>query len=82
MPVLKKSELERIEKKLGMTTKEIREISPERLREKLATKANKAIAIISRFPLIGRGNVLRDKLVSRESIESSLDKIFAGDISA
>ena len=32
MPILKKSELERIEKKVGMTTKEIREISPEKLR--------------------------------------------------
>lgn len=76
MPGLKKSELERIEKKIGMSTQEIREISPGKLREKFAQKAHKAITIVSRFPVIGRGNVLRDQLMSRESIESSLDKIF------
>jgi len=38
-------------------------------------QAGKKIKITTEFPYIGRGNVLRDRLISHDKIDQEIDKI-------
>ena len=62
------------EKVTGLTVSELREYSPERFRGYLEKKKKKPV-FRSFFPIIGRGNVLRDNLVSSEELDSEIDRI-------
>nr|WP_320010815.1 hypothetical protein [uncultured Desulfobulbus sp.] len=64
-----------ISRKTGLTPKEIRDLSPEEIREHLTKKIGKPFKIITEFPFIGRGNVLRDNLISSSNINRAIDKI-------
>ncbi len=71
--------LDRLEKNVqGIThisAMEIREMSIDAYRRRLKKEKNIKLRIVTRFPLIGRGNVMRDRTVSHEDIEASLDNI-------
>lgn len=68
-----------IEKKVventGLSLAQIKDYSPSKFREYLEKKNNKKISFLSAFPVIGRGNVLRDNLISSSQLNSEIDKI-------
>ena len=66
-----------IENHVGLSAKEIREKSPEEIKKFITNKTKKRISFKSAFPFIGRGNVLRDDLITSEEINNEIDKILA-----
>lgn len=64
-----------VSKKVGLTPEEIRSKSPEQIREHLTKKTGKPLTITTEFPHIGRGNVLRDGIVSSAQINRDIDRI-------
>ena len=67
------------EKVTGLNISDIKAFSPEQLRTHLEKRNKKRLSYVSEFPIIGRGNVLRDNFVSREDLDSEIDKILSGD---
>lgn len=67
--------MEGISRKTGLSPQEIRDLSPEQIRQRITKKTGKPFRIISEFPFIGRGNVLRDNLISSDEINRDIDKI-------
>lgn len=59
----------------GLTLDQIKDYSPSKFREYLEKKNNKKISFLSAFPVIGRGNVLRDNLVTSIQLNNEIDKI-------
>jgi len=66
-----------VEKAVGLSAEEIRKYSPGELRRFLEEKNKKKFSFISVFPVIGRGNVLRDSIITTEEINREIDKILA-----
>ena len=64
-----------IERKTGLSSAEIKRISPEKLREYLTKRTKKAFTITSEFPKIGRGSSLRDGIAGSSEINMITDKI-------
>ncbi|MCQ2336372.1 MAG: hypothetical protein MJ010_04230 [Paludibacteraceae bacterium] len=69
--------LSHIESLSGLSVAQIRSFTPEELRSHLENKNGKPFQYVSEFPVVGRGNVLRDGLYSREDIDRDIDKILA-----
>lgn len=67
--------LKNISKKTGLTINEIKNMTPREQKIYLEKKNNKKIHFTSRFPFIGRGNILRDGIRETEDINSEIDKI-------
>lgn len=63
------------EKQTGLSAQQIQDFSPEQMRSYLEKRCNKKLRFISAFPVIGRGNILRDNLASSENINSEIDRI-------
>lgn len=63
------------EKVTGLSLSQIKSISPEKFRSYLEKKNKKPFMFTSEFPLIGRGNVLRDNLISSKDLNAEIDKI-------
>lgn len=59
----------------GLSIEEIRSYTPEEFRRYLERNKCKKLEIVSEFPAIGRGNVLRDNLKSSSDINSEIDRI-------
>jgi hypothetical protein len=66
--------LEVIEKGVGKTIDEINRTPLDELRRDAEEKLGVRLTFRVRWPLIGRGNILRDRVLSREAIERRLDK--------
>ena len=64
-----------ISRKTGLSAEEIRNTSPGKLRDYLTGKINKPFKVTSVFPVIGRGNVLREGVKSTYEINRETDKI-------
>jgi len=60
---------------VGLPVETIREYSPRKLRNHLEKKNKRKFSFISEFPVIGRGSVLRDNIVTSEEINKDIDKI-------
>jgi len=67
--------LSNIAQKAGLTPEQIRSASPGELRNHLTKKTGKRFVVNTKFPWIGRGNVLRDGLEESSTINQSIDKI-------
>ena len=65
------------EKAVGLSVEDIRRYSPGELRLHLEKKNKKKLSFTTEFPVIGRGNVLRDGIISSEEINKDIDKILA-----
>lgn len=69
----------KIEKNLesltGLSILQIRNYSPEKFKAFLENKTKTPLSFTSEFPVIGRGNVLRDSLVGSKTLDSEIDKI-------
>lgn len=63
-----------IERTTGMRVSELRKQSVTEIRTLAEKSHGKPMRFTSSFPFIGRGNVLRDCLVSHEEVEASLDE--------
>jgi len=66
-----------VEKLVGLSAEEIRKYSPGELRCFLEKKNKKKLSFSTEFPVIGRGNVLRDNMLTSEQINKEIDKILA-----
>ncbi|MCL2442953.1 MAG: hypothetical protein FWD13_05735 [Treponema sp.] len=66
-----------VEKSVGLSAEEIRKYSPGELRRFLEEKNKRKFSFSTEFPVIGRGNVLRDSIVTTEKINREIDKILA-----
>ena len=75
---LNKKIMAEISRKTGLSAEEIKNISPEKLRNYLTKKLNKPFKVVSDFPTIGRGNILRDGIKSSQEINLETDKILRG----
>ena len=65
------------ERLVGLSAEEIRKCSPGELRRYLEKRNNKKLFFTTEFPVIGRGNVLRDSIITSEEINKEIDKILA-----
>jgi hypothetical protein len=60
---------------IGLPIETIRMYSPNELRNHLEKKNRRKFSFTSEFPVIGRGNVLRDNIITSEEINKGIDKI-------
>jgi hypothetical protein len=65
-----------IEEQTGIDINTIMNTTLSDQKIQLENKFKKPMKLISYFPFIGRGNVLRDKVITHEDIEKMLDSIF------
>jgi hypothetical protein len=56
----------------GQSVETIRSQSLTELRQVTETRLKGKLTFRSRFPLVGRGNVMRDKIIDHEAVESLL----------
>jgi hypothetical protein len=62
-----------IEKLTGKTAQDLRRTSIDGYRRERESSLKRALRFTSHFPFIGRGNVLRDRIIDTEKIEKQLD---------
>ena len=62
---------------VGLSAEDIRNYSPDELRRFLEKKNKRKFSFTTEFPVIGRGNVLRDGIITSEEINKDIDKILA-----
>ena len=71
--------LQRLERDVERATKQspeqLRMKSVEDLRAEATSKSGRAMRFFSAFPVIGRGNVLRDRIVERRKIDAEIDEM-------
>lgn len=61
--------------KLGITADDIKALSPQDMRAYIENKSGEKIRFVSEFPTIGRGNVLRDSIITREELDKDIDRL-------
>ena len=59
--------------RLGVSQEDIRSFSPQHMRNHIEQRSGEKIRFESEFPTIGRGNVLRDSIITREEIDREID---------
>ena len=64
-----------VEDLVGLSAETIRKYSPNELRSHLENKNKRKFSFTTEFPIIGRGNVLRDNVKTSEEINRDIDKI-------
>jgi len=64
-----------VENLIGLSAETIRKYSPDELRRHLEKKNKRKFSFTTEFPIIGRGNVLRDGIKTSEEINRDIDKI-------
>ncbi len=62
-----------VESRTGLTVDELKTMTVCELRRATEKRIGRPLVIESRFPTIGRGNVNRDRLISHEEVEQSLE---------
>jgi hypothetical protein len=63
----------------GRSIEEIRETPIDVHRGEIEARRGEPSQFRSRFPLIGRGNVLRSRMVSHETVEKDFERALNGD---
>ena len=64
-----------IQKKVGLSLSEINRLNPADINAHIEKQSGKKIEITTEFPFIGRGNVLRNGIVTHDEINREIDKI-------
>jgi len=62
---------------VGLSAEEIRKLSPGELRRYLEKKNKRKFSFTTEFPVIGRGNILRDSIITSKEIDRDIDKILS-----
>lgn len=60
---------------VGMTLGDLRKAGVSEIRRKIEEKHGKMLSFTSEFPAIGRGDVLRDRIMTSRQINADIDKI-------
>lgn len=60
---------------VGMTLSDLKKADVSDIRRKIEEKHGKPLSFTSEFPVIGRGNVLRDRIMTSDQINSEIDEI-------
>jgi len=64
-----------VENLIGLSAETIRKYSPDELRHHLEKKNKRKFSFTTEFPIIGRGNILRDGIKTSEEINKDIDRI-------
>ena len=72
---LRRELLDHIQAKVGLSIEDIMRRSPDEMRDHFDKKFGKPLGFPSVFPLIGRGNVLRDGVKTSAEINSDIEEI-------
>jgi ATP-dependent RNA circularization protein (DNA/RNA ligase family) len=75
MLTLHKQLVKNISKKIGLSMDELNKLDPREIATYFEKKDNKKLSFRSEFPFIGRGNVLRDGIVTSTMINKDIDRI-------
>ena len=60
---------------VGMSLSDLKNAEVSEIRRKIEEKHGKPLSFTSEFPIIGRGNVLRDRIMTTQHINAEIDKI-------
>lgn len=63
------------EKVTGLSLRQIKDFNPSEYRAYLKKKNKKQFSFVSVFPVIGRGNVLKNSLVSSKDLNAEVDRL-------
>jgi len=66
-----------VETLVGLSAETIRKYSPDELRHHLQNKNKRKFSFTTEFPVIGRGNILRDNFKTSEEINMDIDRILS-----
>ena len=66
-----------IESMTGKSIEELRRLTLTEYRADVEKRLGRPLKFESRFPIIGRGNVMRNRTVSRDEIDRALDKVLS-----
>ncbi|MFO8056722.1 MAG: hypothetical protein R6V10_05455 [bacterium] len=70
-----KKELEgALEKEMGKSIEEIRNAPVDKMRAEVESSLGRVLSYKSYYPLIGRGNILRDRIVTHDIVEERLGR--------
>jgi len=61
--------------RVGLAPDQMKSMSPEEIRKHLTKKTGKPLTFSTAFPFIGRGNVLRDGIITAKEIDRDIDRI-------
>jgi hypothetical protein len=75
MLTLHKQLVKNISKKIGLSMDELNKLDPREIATYFEKKDNKKLSFHSEFPFVGRGNVLRDGIVTSAMINKDIDRI-------
>jgi len=64
-----------VERITGTAVAELRRRSPDEHRQAVEKQHGRKMRFVSRFPVIGRGHVLRDRVKTHEEIEAMLNEV-------
>lgn len=64
-----------IQKNVGLSLSDIKRLNPTEINDYIESKNKKKTKITTEFPFIGRGNVLRDGIITHDKINQEIDKI-------
>jgi hypothetical protein len=64
-----------VERKTGIPVAELRQMTISEMRCRVEHEKKHPMEFYSAFPLIGRGNVMRDCVISHADIERELDEV-------
>jgi radical SAM superfamily enzyme with C-terminal helix-hairpin-helix motif len=73
--MVKKKFFKIIQKNIGLSLFHIDRLNPIEINAYIEKQNNKKIKITTEFPFVGRGNVLRDGIISHDKIDQEIDKI-------
>ncbi|MCK5861176.1 MAG: hypothetical protein KAH38_01735 [Candidatus Hydrogenedentes bacterium] len=63
-----------IKSKTGKTLEELSNMTLREMQTVIEKRIGRSVVIETHFPIIGRGNVMRDRLVSHKAVEKSLEE--------
>ena len=64
-----------VQKNVGLSLSDINRLNPTDINAHIEKQSGKKIKITTEFPFIGRGNVLRDGIVTHDKINQEIDRI-------
>ena len=73
--MLKEKFFKIVQKNIGLNLSDIDRFSPIEINNYIEQQAGKKIKVTTEFSYVGRGNVLRDGLISHDKIDQEIDKI-------
>jgi len=64
-----------VQKNIGLSLSDINRLNPIDINAHIEKRNGKKVKIVTEFPFIGRGNVLRDRIITHDKINQEIDKI-------